>query len=164
MDLKKLSEEIKNVRIYGTTYLAVYKKSARSEWEQSFFEHFPNFKYVLKAEASVESFIKSLIKISDKKLACDIITILIHQDLAYDAEMIPLEEAALLANKFFSLFSNQAAYFFNSTWNEHEHSQVDKDFKLGLSSWTSLTEATFDSGIIICDNDKIGIAWFADED
>jgi hypothetical protein len=55
-------------------------------------------------------------------------------------------------------------YFSNSTWNENECAVPAKGFELGLSCWAPLTELTFDSGIIICDNSRIGIAWFSDDD
>ncbi|TDN38142.1 hypothetical protein A8B98_25440 [Hymenobacter sp. UV11] len=144
--------------------MVIYEKPIPDEWEKFVLKQFPNFECIPASKTSVESFKKALIEISDRETACNILARLLHQDLAYDAEIMPLEEAKLFADKLFSLFSNQTAYFSNSTWNEHEYSQVNNDFKLGLSSWTSFTEATFDSGIIICDIDKIGIAWFADED
>lgn len=89
---------------------------------------------------------------------------LLHKDMAYEVELMPVDKASLFTDKFFSLFSKQALYFSNSSWNENEYSGADKDFEFGLSSWAPLTELTFDSGIIICDNSKIDIIWFSDAD
>ncbi|MFD1874663.1 hypothetical protein [Hymenobacter bucti] len=138
--------------------LVVYERLADTNWESSVFEHIPIH------EVSLEAFKKSLIEISNSILARDILTTLLHQDLAYSVEIMPIEEASLFAEKFCFLFSDQAIYYSNSTWNNKEYTNSAGDFELGLSSWASLTAATFDSGIIICDSDKIGIAWFQAED
>jgi hypothetical protein len=158
MELTELLQAIRDARIYGVAYLAVYEIPAHSKWELSVFEKLSI------PEISAEEFIESLIEIGNNKLDISIITSLLHKDLAYNAEIIPLEQANLLANAFISTFSNQATYFSNSTWNKNEYKEGNRNHELGLSSWTSFTEATFDSGIIIHDNNRIGIAWFADED
>ncbi len=158
MDPNKLLQEIRTTRTAGITYLVVYEKPTHSEWELSVLQFFPM------AGALPDNFKDSLIKVDTSKLARDILTELLHHDLAYDAEITSLEKARSLADAFISLFSSQAVYFSNSTWNKNEYKGADMNFELGLSSWTSLTDETFDSGIIICDTDKIGIAWFADED
>jgi hypothetical protein len=158
MELTELLQAIRDARIYGVAYLAVYEIPAHSEWKLSVFEKLSI------PEISAEYFIDSLVEIGNSSLASSILTSLLHKDLAYDAEMIPLEQANLLANAFISTFSNQATYFSNSTWNNNEYKEGNRNHELGLSSWTSFTEATFDSGIIIYDDNRIGIAWFADED
>lgn len=158
MELNELLQTIRDARIYGVTYLAVYEKPAYSKWELLVFEK------LSVPEISAEEFMKSLIEINNSQLASSILTNLLHKDLAYDTEILSLEQANLLANAFISTFSNQARYFSNSTWNENEYNKANRDLKCGLRSWTPFTEATFDSGIIICDNDRVGIAWFADED
>jgi hypothetical protein len=158
MELSELLQAIRDARIYGVAYLAVYEIPAHSKWELSVFDKLSI------PEISAEEFIESLIEIGNSKLASSILTSLLHKDLAYDAEITPLEQADLLANAFISNFSNKAMYFSNSTWNKNEYKESNRNHELGLSSWTSFTEATFDSGIIIHDNSRIGIAWFADED
>jgi hypothetical protein len=158
MELTELLQAIRDARIYGFAYLIVYEKPAHSKWELSVFEKLSI------PEISAEEFIESLVEIGNNRLASSILTSLLHKDLAYDAEMIPLEQANLLANAFISNFSNQARYFSNSTWNKNEYKEGNRSYELGLSSWTPFTEATFDSGVIIYDNNRIGIAWFADED
>lgn len=158
MEISELLHEIEASRIYGVVELFVYQKPTSSKWEEAVIEYFPM------AGVSAEIFKESLIEIASSKLDCDILVRLLHQDLAYDVEIMPLKKATSFANRFFSIFSSEAAYFSNSTWNKNEYSTTENNFEFGLSSWTSLTDATFDSGIIVCDGDRIGIAWFADED
>jgi hypothetical protein len=162
MELTELLQAIRDARIFGVAYLAVYEIPAHSKWELFVFEKLSI------PEISAEEFIESLIEIGNSKLAISILTSLLYKDLAYNAEIIPLEQANLLANAFISTFSTQATYFSNSTWNKNEYRdeyrEGNRNHELGLSSWTPFTEATFDSGVIIYDNNRIGIAWFADED
>jgi hypothetical protein len=158
MELTELLQAIRDARIYGVVYLAVHEIPAHSKWELSVFNKLSI------PEISAEEFMESLIEIGNSKLASSILTSLLHKDLAYDAEIIPLEQANLLANAFISTFSNKATYFSNLTWDKNEYKEGNRNYELGLSSWTPFTEATFDSGVIIYENNRIGIAWFADED
>lgn len=158
MDPNKLLQEITATRTCGHVYLAIYEKPIHTEWESSVLEHLPII------GTSVEDFKASLLKVDTHELARDILTELLHHNLAYGVEITSLKKARSLAFAFVSLFSSQAVYFSNSTWNKNEYSETSKNFELGQTAWTPLTEATFDSGIIICDTDQVGIAWFADED
>lgn len=84
--------------------------------------------------------------------------------MAYEAELMPFDKANKFANEFCSLFSEQAFFLSNSSWKTNRNYDISDNSKLNFESWTPLTEATFDSGIIVCDIDKVGIAWFEDED
>lgn len=158
MTTSELLQEITVNRDCGNIYLAVYEKPIDFEWELSVFERLQTIRI------SADDFKSSLTRISTNKLARNILTELLHHDLAYGAEIISLEKANSLASAFISLFSEQAVYFSNSTWNKNQYCEASKHFELGQTSWTSFTEATFDSGLIIWDTDQIGVAWFADED
>ncbi|MDO7887123.1 hypothetical protein [Hymenobacter cheonanensis] len=158
MTTSELLQEITASRDCGNVYLTIYEKSIDFEWESSVLEHLQT------TCIPADNFKASLTRIGTSKLARDILTELLHHDLAYGTEIIPRGKASSLAGAFISLFSEQAVYFSNSTWNKNEYCEATKYFELGQTSWTSFTEATFDSGLIVCDTDKIGIAWFADED
>ena len=75
----------------------------------------------------------------------------LNRDLAYNEEVMPLDKASEIANKFLCLFDRKNSNYF-SNWRLSGH------------SWDPLTEATFDTGIIVLDNNRIGILWFEDED
>ena len=158
MNSLELLQEMQEARWCGINHFAVYDSSLHTPWELIILKNLPSIKI------SLESFKDAMLKIENQELAKNILTSLLHEDMAYGVEVMPLEKARILTSKFFSLFSSQALCFSNSTWNKNEYAVPAKDFELGLSSWTSLTELTFDSGIIICDNSKIGIIWFSDDD
>lgn len=79
---------------------------------------------------------------------------LLTHDLAYSVEFATGSEASPLVTSFLSQFPDPAEFFTNGT----------SSFGTGNSSWTPLTSATFDSGIIAVTSEAIGVVWFADED
>jgi hypothetical protein len=157
MNSLQLLQEMQEARWGGVNHLSLYDTPVGIEWQSLLFERMPT------NVASLKDFKESFLKIDDVALAKNILTALLHKDLAYGMELMPLDRASLFTDRFFSLFSSQALYFSNSTWNQNEYKPAE-DFKFGFSSWWSLTELTFDSGIIICDNSKIGVVWFSDDD
>jgi hypothetical protein len=158
MDSLELLREMQEARWCGINHFALYDNPTGVEWQSLLFEKIPT---VL---TSLADFKESFQEIDNVELAKNILTNLLYEDMAYSTKIMSLEKARIFTNNFFSLFSSQALYFSNSTWNENEYSGPDKDFELGLSSWAPLTALTFDSGIVICDNSKIGIIWFSDDD
>ncbi len=103
-------------------------------------------------------------ELPDRETAVAVLSELLHKDMAYGAKMMPQEEADLLATDFLSLFGEKSRYFSNATWQKEKDSFAGQTHVKRLNGWKSLTEATFDSGIIVADTDKIGIVWFEDED
>lgn len=77
---------------------------------------------------------------------------ILRQDLAYRAEIMPEQLACQLAGQFLALFDDGTHYFTNGEFDDR-----------GLLMWSGITEATFDSGIICIDNQRIGILWVQDE-
>ena len=77
----------------------------------------------------------------------------LSHDLAYDSREIPDEDAKELTKDFLGLFDQEPRYFTSG--------RIDAD---GLRSWNPLTNATFDTGIVVVDDLRIGIAWCHDED
>ncbi|MDZ4656599.1 MAG: hypothetical protein SH868_03370 [Bythopirellula sp.] len=89
----------------------------------------------------------------DLEVACKILCTLLHQDMAYKSELIPLAEAELLSNAFIELFKGQICRFYsNGEWH------------IPYQEWTPATDATFDGGILALGEHLSGCVWFEDED
>ena len=158
MNTDKLLQEMREAIWSGISHFEIYDNEVDVEWQSLLFKRIPTI------ITSLEDFKNSFLEIDNVELAKAILTALLHKPMGHNMELMPLDKANLLVDRFFSLFSKQALYFSNSTWNENEYAGPDKDFALGLSSYAPLTELTFDSGIVICDNSKIGIIWFSEDD
>jgi hypothetical protein len=74
---------------------------------------------------------------------------LLHRDLAYDAEVMPLGWAGQLTDRFFAQFGEGSTSFSN---------------KFFTNNWCPVTDATFDEGILILGPDSCGCLWVEDED
>lgn len=84
-------------------------------------------------------------------------TVLWH-DLAYGGELMPEHEAKQFAQQFIDELANADSIFYtNSLWSE-------VDGKPFLNSWSELTEATFDAGVLILNHDYAAVLWVQDED
>lgn len=96
---------------------------------------------------------ESYIEIGREK-ARDILVYLLHKDLAYGSEIIPLKRASEIADLVFLDFQEgEATFLSNSDWKNNE-----------LSTWNPATQATFDSGIIAIGKKSSFCIWFEDED
>jgi hypothetical protein len=86
---------------------------------------------------------------------------ILHQDLAYDAEIMPASLAAELAEKFLGQFDlNQARFYTNGHFFEISG---DKSAISG-TGWTPATPATFDTGVLAISSRASGCIWVEDED
>lgn len=85
--------------------------------------------------------------------ATELLENLFWKDLAYGTECMPKAQAKLLAQRFMGLHStHESRYFSNSRWTEPV-------------SFISLTNSTFDSGLIVRSEPNLyGCIWFEDED
>ncbi|KRF00863.1 hypothetical protein ASG88_10615 [Nocardioides sp. Soil777] len=90
----------------------------------------------------------------DAERAARIITGLLHRDLAYNAEIMPLLPAQALAAEFVSAFGPHVQCATNTEGLPHESPKA----------WAPATDATFDSGVAILGDSVAGIYWVADED
>jgi len=90
---------------------------------------------------------------------------LLRQDLAYRQPLMTGEEAAGLAKRFFAFLPGSHWYGTNiRPGNQPEGKRLDPD-RLGDGwGWNSLTEHTFDGGVVAINATHIGILCFADED
>ncbi|GAA6619377.1 hypothetical protein [Scytonema sp. NUACC26] len=84
-----------------------------------------------------------------------IINFIMTKDLAYSAELMSPEEAQQISSKVSTLFAGDCKYFTNASFVNNFS---------GMSEWNSITESTFDTGVIVVSGDRIGMLWVQDED
>lgn len=84
-----------------------------------------------------------------------ILVFILTKDLAYSSKIMSGEAAEKIASKIFNLFQNNSKFFTNAIFVNNYSA---------LSAWDSLTEATFDTGVIFVSDTLIGILWVKDED
>lgn len=77
------------------------------------------------------------------------------KNLAYSEELMPLGDANKISDRLIKLFKNNRLFFTNATF-QNSYSR--------LTEWNSITESTFDTGVVIVSNERIGIIWVQDED
>ncbi|MBN8521396.1 MAG: hypothetical protein J0L77_05810 [Alphaproteobacteria bacterium] len=83
--------------------------------------------------------------------ASAILTQLLHKDMAYDSQILPLGKASDFVARIMNQIDSRKAHFYTNR-------------RLGSSIWNPATEATFDNGILILQEEKIICIWFGDED
>jgi hypothetical protein len=90
--------------------------------------------------------------------AAAILEALLWRDLAYHAENMPRDQAKKLAADFVNEHNDTGAQFLsNADWRVF-HEQPN-----GFS-WTGLTKATFDGGLIVVHRPFASCVWVEDED
>ena len=90
----------------------------------------------------------------DAQEAERLIVTILNKDLAYGVEVMPVNQANLLAAAFMEPFRVSGRYFTNGTF--HKPGNPD--------GWTPLTDATFDTGVVALGPTVAGILWVQDED
>jgi hypothetical protein len=83
-----------------------------------------------------------------------ILSFIMTKDLAYSVPLMSLEEAENIIVKLFQIFPGHCKFFTNASFRNNG---------FGIS-WDSITKATFDTGIIVVNDRRIGILWVQDED
>ena len=115
--------------------------------------------------ATVDSFVKELgfkpigeeWELITQQTARNILIYLFSMDMAYNIELDSKPLADKLSYSFLSGFSSGAKIFTNGYFDK------DSGF-FALRGWQPLSNATFDTDIVILDANKIGILWVEDED
>jgi hypothetical protein len=87
---------------------------------------------------------------------------LLRFDLAYHSPAADAPAAAALAERFMAAFGADVLCYTNGTWLEGFQPQGRS--ALRGPSWTPLTNATFDAGVVCVDAQMIGIFLVEDED
>lgn len=86
-----------------------------------------------------------------------ILEFVLSRHLAYNNLIMQFHEVKDLSRKFLSIF-DEGRYYTNGVFNYDGKNIVQ------LNEFSSITNSTFDSGIIAIDNEKIGMIWVEDED
>jgi hypothetical protein len=91
-------------------------------------------------------------RVIDRTRAAAILRMLLHRDLAYNCEIMSPPVANGLADQFLSFFSGLTVYLTNGG-----------EDGLGFA-FASITECTFDTGIVSINRSVVGMLWVQDED
>jgi hypothetical protein len=86
------------------------------------------------------------------------LTSILHLDMAYSCQCMEIGSARETSKLFLNQFQANAKFYTNATTSGRA------DGLLTLSAWHPITNATFDSGILAFDEEKIGLIWLEDED
>ncbi|MGH2416096.1 MAG: hypothetical protein ACRDEA_20880 [Microcystaceae cyanobacterium] len=84
-----------------------------------------------------------------------ILNFIMTKDLAYSVQLMTSQEAEKIVIKLFSFFPTDCKFFTNALFTNNYS---------GMSTWDSITKATFDTGIMLISDRRIGILWVKDED
>lgn len=91
--------------------------------------------------------------------AVAVLTSVIHQDMAYHAEIVSRKTAQGLAEAFVGVFDTDGTRFFtNGTFGRPQPAP-----HIGRS-WRPATAATFDTGVLVLGPSSFACLWFQDED
>jgi hypothetical protein len=75
---------------------------------------------------------------------------------------MPLARAQELADRFAAQFGPGARYFTDGTW--HLPNTLIRCGDIGGPSWDPVTQATFDTGVLVIGRKWSGYVWVEDED
>jgi hypothetical protein len=98
----------------------------------------------------------------DKSAARRLIQLVLHEDLAYRSQIMPADRAAKFADSFLRQFGTGVRYFTNGLFHEGWH-RLSGTVVAG-PSWDPVTEATFDTGVLVVGELRSGCLWVEDED
>jgi hypothetical protein len=84
------------------------------------------------------------------------------QNLAYNSEIMPVNQAEQMAVQFLAQFGPDARFFTNGTWHL-DVIERQNGVRRG-ASWDPATAATFDTGLLILGRTCCGCLWVEDED
>jgi hypothetical protein len=97
----------------------------------------------------------------DADSARRLVRLVLNQDMAYNANIIPRDRAVELADRFLAQFgTDDVRYYTNGAFHE------TRGPKLGApsASWNPVTTATFDTGVLVIGPRCSGCLWVEDED
>lgn len=93
--------------------------------------------------------------------ACRLVFLALNQDLAHCTEILPVERAVYLAEHFVDAFDHEDTRFYT---NGNLYEGPDDEVTWSGASWNPMTEATFDTGILVIGPLASGVFWVEDED
>lgn len=86
---------------------------------------------------------------------------LLHLDLAYGEEVMPITVASDLATQLFDGVPEPHSYFTNGDW---EVAGEATDQPATLRGWDPISDASFDSGVVCIGDGSAALLWVEDED
>lgn len=102
---------------------------------------------------------EELLNVINRELARDIVASILWKDLAYDVELMPKNKAYEFTDKILAeYYTDECTIFSNSKWERNDIGNII------LSGFNPMTNATFDSGIIIKHPSYFFCIWVEDED
>jgi hypothetical protein len=143
-DWRALGEEIAKQRDCGLLHLRVEARQASLTDEEALARLVQQGEFASTPRREI-----------DRPEAERVATLILTRDLAYGSPCIPEVAAHDYLQRFFSAFAANARFFTNGS---HDGPRS------GLSTWTPLTRATFDTGIFVLDETRVGFLWAEDED
>lgn len=90
-----------------------------------------------------------------------IVTAVLHRDLAYGTEVMPLAQAQELATEFLDLAPEPHMYFSNGNWAE---AFAVGELTASSVGFDPISDSTFDAGVICVGDGMASIVWVEDED
>ena len=93
-----------------------------------------------------------------------IATGVLHRDLAYGAELIPLAEAEELASALIALVPLPMTCFTNGDWVDAFDADRDSGESLESVGFDPISDATLDAGIVCVSEEVTLLLWVEDED
>lgn len=94
----------------------------------------------------------------DETAARAILELILHQEFTHRAEVMPVERAAELAGLFLTEIGGRPRFFSNRLW------PIPKGGTWDSLSWNGVTDATFDTGVLILGPTTSACLWVEDED
>jgi hypothetical protein len=99
----------------------------------------------------------------DRRASEVLIQTILYRDLAYRKANMDIQLAVKFKDQFFEFFQRDGIYLTNAEFTI-EHDATSGFALADISALESLTDATFDTGIICRDAHHIGLLWVQDED
>lgn len=95
----------------------------------------------------------------DRERAATILRSLLERDLAYNSDVDSAPLAEEVSRHFVQEFCDGARFFTNGEWHD-DNPTIGRS----VGVWTPATESTFDAGILVLHDDRVGVYWIEDED
>lgn len=90
-----------------------------------------------------------------------IVTTLLHRDLAYNEEIMPIESASDLATRFFDLAPEPHSFFTNGEWSRSADAE---NSPATLHAFDPISDATLDSGVVCLGDGQAALLWIQDDE
>jgi hypothetical protein len=98
-----------------------------------------------------------------RDVAQDLVVELLHRDLAYGLQIMPLDRALDLADRFLVEVTRDSCRFFTNMTAPMEPAPTSSRVRVG-PSWNPATTATFDMGVLVVAPSGGACFWVEDED